>query len=344
MRVGFAFKYGGNEETLIATRLAAMAQSLGNHVSFYSSVRPSKLTHPCIQPADLDFPSWCKDQGLVVWTAPPLRHIVQAAKQAKVRTVLVFSWTGLDQPGLTRASCYLVDYLIAPTAAAFQFLTKTWHIAHTRYIPWDSGAPITRRISSEPPQQVTIYSPTARDLLTSLWLAGELGQRYQALQLTCLYGPGRVLPSIREDIKRWHRYFAGRLQIRPRSVLHPIGLRALMTQSDLTIMHHTCDGLGEFCLEALTAGSPLVCYDVPVLSEYAKDGYNALLSACELVNGPAGIPVAVNMPDGLLQAACWLLDDDQARFRLSCCCDHGLLVRRRQFEQGWSQIFGVSGG
>jgi hypothetical protein len=348
--VGLCLHTGGHRQRRLADRLAEMAALLGREAAVYpwalsalaGGRAPGRVGGGPARPA-ASFKAWAKGKEVVVFVGACREHHVGLARAQGALAYCLFDGTDLpdaDDPAVL-AGLKAVGLVTASARARADLAARFGE--PVLYAPWDPGAPRTRRPPPAPgaPLVAAVYGPEAPGGESAAFLAAEqlLAEGPADLAVCALLdGPG---PSGR----RWaawrrlggrhgrHRLRLERLAARPKAAW-----RALLAASALAVLPDRAESVGEVGLEALAAGCPLVCYDAPVLSEYAKDGYNARLVGCDLVAGPLGLARAVPRRGDLARAALEVAADPALRARLAAGAYAGLEGRFRVFYRAWSHL------
>jgi glycosyltransferase involved in cell wall biosynthesis len=119
-------------------------------------------------------------------------------------------------------------------------------------------------------------------------------------------------------------------------------------QDQLTLMHEhdwfvypatRCD-FGIHPVRALHCGLPVVCWDVPPLSERIRPGVNGVLVPCERSANWANAPTADAVATRFVDACAPVLSDVRALCGLQAA-DWGLRPAAVAFQRFWLGLFGV---
>lgn len=345
MTVGFYLDYVRSDAVFMALQLARRVEDAGVEVSLLSSRRADPV-HPVWDDRLLrrdrhSYLTWLSGLASVVFETPPPGPLVDAAKQAGVRTMLLLSWTDLTEDTVDRVAA--VDHLICPARAVHRHLRDAGVPAsRLTCLPWDTGQPLTRSDHRVDPKRLGLYwnldgtQPMFQDRSFARALDRLLKSR--PVYLTAGY-TGDLAPGGLAELRRLAALAPGRVELirSPGQDRHPL----TVASHDLTLWPSLLENAGLPGLTSLTAGVPVLAYDHPVVAELVKDEVNGVLVACELSANWCGVPAVVDAADAFVDRAIELVDDPDRLQRLRAATHHGLERRREKFVAGVAALFGV---
>jgi hypothetical protein len=208
----------------------------------------------------------------------------------KSRNTLVPSWHKLTAKH--ESSMNLYSEIVAPTLAVKRALDQKEFTLPVHCVPWDAPG----EIQAIHPKPAGYYCRmperfTAKDTIRLAVIDHLLAEGYPVT----LVKPITTLPqNILKIFDKWSKLHKQFTLLPASTVLDHL---ARMAKCRWSVILDSADNLGYACLESLSLGMPVICYDIPPRDEYLKQGQNSILLDCNLELSYLGAPRAIVVAD-----------------------------------------------
>ena len=161
MCVGIYTHYAHCDQAYYAVRLAELFRIVGVPFDIYSDILPARLQlshdRAVRSREQLTFTDWVKKQQVVIWTHIPRVEQINYCQRRGIKTVLVPMWQDMVSP--FRKSLRRADAVIALSSEAKELYTAVYKLKNVVYIPFDTGAPITRKDTPVTARNIRLFLP-----------------------------------------------------------------------------------------------------------------------------------------------------------------------------------------
>lgn len=295
-QVGIYAPYTWDEATEMAGAVGGLAKMLGLHVSWCPSSEKCQDVHfrwdkEVLGPRKgKKFQEWTKKCSHIVWFEVHKERLKTARSSSDAQNILVPLYHRLDKRSLQLLDNF--DVVVCPSEATTAIIRPYVQTYKPALHLWDSTLRLQRKKLPADDEELRLLmiadgqgiSDQGNLLLSVLRL---LLDHFPTLRITLRYsrrwskaGEG----SLKELVKRSD----GRLEFlkqpnfieRTRSYGH----------HDLAFCCCAAANSGHAALECLSAGLPVISFDVPPFNEFIQAGYNGHLIECRVETDMLGIP------------------------------------------------------
>jgi hypothetical protein len=352
MNIGIYARYQPCDVTYAAIQIADLAQRHGNQVAFLTPTPKRPPVHARWDDQIIravPFMKWAENLDLVIWlecpTVEPVRWCQQPrggtrpGTHARGRTtVLVSSWNDTEYQV---SNIYpIFTHVVAPSRAAYAYLTHDIRLENVRLVPWSPQLPIIIRSPLEPMQRPSLHFPLcdcqSRDFDPMVIdLVERLLRHKRDIDLHVSLN-GRSGEVVRR-LERRAREYANLTMVKC-SDFEPFVMK--LSEHDLTVILATSESFGMTALCSLHAGTPVIAYAVPPLDEFVvHNRHGILVSGTVTGKIPGTADNDWNDQMKFENAMLALLDQRERLAALRMACTGGLEERAIQFGQGWTLLF-----
>lgn len=279
--LGFVANYAHPTSTYVAARLVERFKARVPITVWGAGSRPTWIAPGTstffVSGRERDYRAWVRRVDVLLCLGLPEPRLLQEIVQTANKRTLLWFILQDDLPKLETPLLSRFAWTICPLRSMRKVLRRRKELRNTCYIPWEPGLPVTVK---EPPLdcgQLRLYLP---------WIAGMSGTLAEAGSLCRL-----VLEQTQHSIT-----VATRRSLPPKvlqlgkslSRKYPERFRVLRTKNeqerllhfashDLTLWLPCADPLGEFVMESLYRGVPVLASDAGPAAELLAPGRSGLL-------------------------------------------------------------------
>jgi hypothetical protein len=344
MKIGFRIPYQKCDATYAALQVAKIATDLGLSVE----IMPKDRATPVLPAFDrlvlrntkLSYDEWLKTGfSHIVFTDAPSAAEVDAAREAKIKTLLIVVWDVLGEEDAKTLP--LFNNVVCPAQCVQKLLKYKLNLKNISHVQWDPGIPIThdpRRVQQG--KVAVLWSiencQSIRQEPTILPVIEDFLRQCPEVWLTVTYSGIVPQGSVRE-LRRMATSAAGRVELLKNVSWDRQQL--LYGSHDLTVWPSVAEGVGLTGLCSVYMGTPVLAFDHPVIGEFINEGKNGILVPCDLKYNWLEVPYVD--PDyfkfGELLSRTVRQVDYLTELRESVT--NGLNRRRRNFQSFWKGMF-----
>ena len=347
MVVGFHVDYNRSDELFAAFRLAKHLESMGVSVQFLPADRASRVDDywdtKVLKNYRGSYSDWLDSLQHLVMTAVPPTQIMEDIKDSDVFASLLCFWTNLSEVTIEQIKKF--NRIICPSKTVYRHLRDTKRLISFKNllcVQWDYGGALIRNDRTHNTDRVGLY----------LNMDGSQ-PFYQAIQTINLIERIMTIPNVYlsvaytsripenslAELRRIAADAKGRIELFKNMSLE----RAVLTAAahDLTIWPNIVESANLPGLISLTAGTPCLAFDHPVIGDVIKDRVNGVLVPCELDFDWFGVPEVVFDGETFFQQARQLITDHDLLAGLSEQAHYKLIKRRESFENSINSLFGL---
>lgn len=281
--IGFYLPNQDNLNILMLLRIARLSEDLGLNFSIASGIKLNDNYMPerfitkikCLNEATLS--GWLDKLSFLVVPATCPDKVISLSQSKRLSLIMVIDWNSPIYSLKNNLSA--ADYVVCHSWNICRSLKEMWGIKTTRYIPWDSGFPITKRHLEPKPTRILLPISTS-DKELSVFETTELAERLlkKNIEVTIKVTTSKTLSRkanklIRNLVENSNK----RLSFCNTSSIAQ--WTRTFTDSDLLVSPHSQSSMyGTMTpLLGLSLGLPLICPDSSVMQELVTTGRNGVL-------------------------------------------------------------------
>lgn len=341
--IGFVLNYRRSDSTIAVLQLATWLEELGLDVSIFSTGPPLPVCSRWDKRVKRDCgkQSSIVDWSHAVFANAPSEALVSILRDNRTKMSLICSWEEL-------LNCHhrvieSVDTVICPSRTSYRYMKAApLAIRQLLKMPWDLLMPPIQRDQEVDPKRIGIVwnldGSQAEsqdfgffDTLTSLL-------KIKSLYFTVFWNDG-LSQEARDCLDDLRCRADGRVELIKNASIEKQIL--LSSAHDLTLWPSKYDNFGFPGLVSLTAGTPCIAYDHPVIGEIIKDQESGLLVPCELAFTPMDVPLVVPDNDKFKSTVLDLVNDPYKLQSLRSTAQIKASDRRGYFCNTVKQLFGL---
>lgn len=344
MLVGFHFDYQRSDECYLVAQIAKHLETAGKSVTVLPTGRVgsvhSKWDARVCRNQNMTFNEWCVKCSHVVFCHPPPKEFVEFARANKITVILLCQWLELDSGDVPILS--EVDFILCPSVVVYKHLRDILGVPVGRLIkcPWDIAEPSTRSDHEVDPDRVLLawYLDGSQPLVQDFSFLDVVKSIMEvpSVYLSVLY-TDRLADEGVADLKRLQEAAGARVEL----LRNLSWEKQMMTlaASDLTLWPSLMENVGLTGLMSVTAGTPCLAYDHPVISDVIKDGINGVLVPCDLIFNDLGVPAVVKDNAQFLNKVISLVKNPTLLMELRKSAHYKLDKRRKNFTGVVADLF-----
>lgn len=340
--IGFAIDYVRDDTAIAVTAVSSFLEQCGEAVQIFPLSISANLSPTWDRRVgrlkDVKYDEWISRCTNVVFALPPWPELLATAAKKKVKTHLLCDW--LQVIKTDRKSITGFDNVICPARAIQHWLTDRYKPNATTLLPWTSmlSPLVSNREIDQDRIAVIIDLDGSQPALQSSGLFKGLEKLLAQKQayLTVLYGDD--LPDV------WHgklenlRFKAdGRMEAVKNAT--PSEKVLLMEAHDLMLWPALSETFAMPGDLAVTASTPILAYDHPVIAEQVRHNRNGFLVECELREDDVDAIYAVPNEQEFFNTAVELIKDCQVLEDIRVSVQTSLQLRQATFKASILAIF-----
>lgn len=338
----FGFNDGTDRAIALATKLCSL-QSVS--VAIYSQSPPakgfadgwlSKVSFPDIE----THAKWCERQSAVVWsffdpnTTP---KVIEGDKKRPHHFAL--DWFDISKPKLGKLKRFA--NIVAPERNVHRWFNDRLARLDIPVIPWTSDSVAARKRYGQEDYRM-IYVPFS-------------GQSSDPIDCVChsldvalhKYKDLRIVLSSYRSVEKAHRKAIQRLMrqhsTRVKYIHRPSRMErnSIIRMADWVLWPSVAESSGYLGSEALACGTPVIGFDVPLVSNVIKSRCNGYLLECDIAETSMHVPVAIPSMHHLIEGLDYVL---ASRMLLDDVYNQEwpeTMQRDTSFLNSWSHVLGV---
>ena len=325
----------------MALQLADFFAPRGWRVSLYALKGASEKLFPScdskiVRHSRCPIEWWMQDFTHILWTEPPDPALLAFARQAGMVTTVLLPEDSVTSEDLQYLA--YVDNRIVFTQSYAKLLTKaSKHSLSTMLIPWH--LPLSRLRPKKIKDNVRVALPMMdtqpmRSSLDTLEMFYQLLTSCPQMTLCVLKGSRWNKEAVR-TLKQMRKQFTNRIEVF--EPVCPYSRHRFLSACHLSLWPAIFEGLALFGLSSLTAGVPVVAWDVSPINE-VLDTRNSLLLPCETVRRGLTWTVKADVAK-FYDASRDLINTPERIDNLAVECHYGSSLRQQAFNQGWQNLW-----
>ena len=340
---GIYCSYGFRDSTDAALSLADhLSNSQVSDLSWFSKDHPivgvDATWDGNIQHAKtVDCLNWISKQTHIVWFEVDAEK-VKKARRLKKRNTLALLWSTIKHADIEHLSLY--DNIVVPDRHVQVWLERFNAGLPIVVVPWASLAEVIRRprLSSHCRVLMNLRANTAKlcgPLLLHAMQAVVDSTKHIDLTVVCSQSWDPSTDKAMGELQRnrpnvQHAYRPSR-QAR----------RLLAQQHEWQFWPSVIDSTGIIGLESLASGTPLIGFDVPMVSTVVRPKKSGWLVPCEIKDNSMGVPAAIPSVNHILREFKEITSSKDLLDDLRGMPWEDLDQRRLKFQDGWNAAVGL---
>ncbi len=340
---GIYCSYGFRDSTDAALSLADhLANSQVSDLSWFSNSQPvfgvDALWDGAVDHAKtVDCNRWIRDQTHIVWFEVDAEKVKKARRLSK-RNTLVVLWASLKHADLEYLPLY--DNIVVPDRQVQLWLERFNPSLPIVVVPWASLTEVLRRpkMSSQCRVVMNLRASTAKlcgPLLLYSMQAVVDSTKHMHLTVVCSqsWDPAtdKAMGELQRNRPNVNHVYRPSRQAR----------RLLAEQHEWQFWPSVVDSTGVIGLESLAAGTPLIGFDVPMVSTVVRPKKSGWLVPCEIKDNTMGVPTAVPSVNHILREFKEITSSRDLLDDLRGMPWDDLDQRRLKFQDGWNAAIGL---
>lgn len=338
-KLGIITRYQLNEITHAGLFLAEYAESHGISVAVRSkgdcqrAVSPRWDTTITTDSTSLD--DWLPGLRRVLWTECPSAEELVYVRELGIETMALVVWDTLTAYGMEVLRN--IDQVLCPYMCISEQLDR-YLGQRSRFLPWDVSMPIVER-PAESQEVIRVYLPLYDTLMARMDETTLYGitEAIAVSNASLTLAGGRGWESWQ---RRWKNSTAKVLRGRFSVITQPDTLTRyqLFTNHDLTLAPALVDSLLHTTLASLCAGTPVLGWDMPPITEVIQPGINGYLVPCTVERNWLGLPIMLSDTKAYGTRLRSLLQHPAEIDKIRTAKTDAALARRHNFENGWKSL------